>query len=282
MLTRDLSTRDDREESIVSGKGETFSLCPGVNFRKLVSEECGARGFSTGSAMFGPLATLSYHMHSFSEAITILSGEARLVVQGRSYHLSALDCVHLPAGVAHEVSNPSARTVMVAHSAFASADPSREFLDEKYGTRERWAANPKPDDPEHIVRFALADCYELSPGADFRDLFAGRFGSVGICGGYGRFRPGASLPCHWHKYDESITIIEGEAICLVQGKSYHLSDLDTALVPQGRPHRFLNQSQSPMAMVWVYAGSEPERTVVGPGYCDGTLLWPGATQTPPG
>jgi hypothetical protein len=28
-----------------------------------------------------------------------------------------------------------------------------------------------------------------------------------------------------------------------------------------------------MAMVWVYAGDEPERTILDAGYCDGTLRW---------
>ncbi len=45
----------------------------------------------------------------------------------------------------------------------------------------------------------------------FSDSFAGRFGAVGICGGYGQFAPSSSLPCHTHHYDESVTIITGEA-----------------------------------------------------------------------
>ena len=66
-----------------------------------------------------------------------------------------------------------------------------------------------PKDPEHISRFRTAEKYELAEGTQFFDLFAGRFGSVGICGGYGKFQPGTSLPCHIHDYDESITIVEG-------------------------------------------------------------------------
>src|SRR5439155_526456 len=66
--------------------------------------------------------------------------------------------------------------------------------------------------PEHLTRFAGAPAYELAPRTQFRDLFAGRFGSRGICGGYGTFEPGASLPCHYHGYDESITIVAGEAM----------------------------------------------------------------------
>ena len=61
---------------------------------------------------------------------------------------------------------------------------------------------------------------------------------------------------------ESITIVEGQAVCRVAGKEYQLSDLDTACIPQGRPHRFLNLGDSPMEMLWVYAGDEPARRLV--------------------
>ncbi len=135
-------------------------------------------------------------------------------------------------------------------------------------------ANPRKNNPESIVRFAHAEVYELSPGAEFRDLFAGRLGSAGICGGYRRFQPGRSLPCHVHEFDESITIVEGHALCLVEGNRYQVGGYDTAFVPEGKPHRFLNQSDAPMAMVWVYAGREPGRTLVDAAYCDGTLAWP--------
>jgi hypothetical protein len=37
------------------------------------------------------------------------------------------------------------------------------------------------------------------------------------------------------------------------------------------PHRFLNMSDRPMAMIWVYAGDEPARTIVAAGCCDGTV-----------
>jgi len=63
------------------------------------------------------------------------------------------------------------------------------------------------------------------------------------------------------------------------GKALSLSNNDTAFVPQGHPHRFLNLSTTEMAMIWVYAGNEPERTLVSSEYCDGTWAWPGASRT---
>jgi quercetin dioxygenase-like cupin family protein len=57
------------------------------------------------------------------------------------------------------------------------------------------------------------------------------------------------LRCHAHDFDESITIVKGNADCLVEGKKYELSECDTAFIPKGLPHRFLNNSNEEMAMV---------------------------------
>jgi putative monooxygenase len=263
-----------RVEAIHSGTGEVTPLGPGVGFREMVSGACTARGFSTGIVTIGPGAVLPYHTHPVCEALTLLSGAATVHVEGRGYRLEPFDCICLPAGVAHKISNCSADSPMMALSAVASPTPTQETASAVSAVEDRGVGNPTSSDPESIVRFAQAEVYELSPNALFRDLFAGRLGSVGICGGYGRFQPGGSLPCHVHEFDESITIVEGEAVCLVQGNRYPVGGYDTAFVPEGRPHRFLNQSNAPMAMVWVYAGSEPGRTLVESGYCDGTLAWP--------
>lgn len=247
---------------------------PGVILRGFASTDCGAKGFSTGSAEFASGAVLAYHWHPCSEAITVVEGTATVLVEGRSYRLSPLDSVHVPAGVAHSVQNREKDQKMLAHCAFGSANPARNFGEQNFPDDPRGAGLPRDGEPEYVSRAADRETYELSPGALFSDLFAGRFGSKGICGGYGRFDPGASLPCHVHEYDESITIMEGEALCLVSGRKYTLSGLDTAFVPEGLPHRFLNNSGGPMAMIWVYAGDEPGRTLIDAGYCSGTLVWP--------
>lgn len=263
-----------RVEAIRPGVGEVSSLGLGVSFREMVSGACTARGFSTGIVTIDPGAVLPYHIHTVCEALTLLSGAAVVHVEGRTYQMGRLDCITLPGNVAHQISNYSGDSALTALSAIASPTPVQEPVTEVFAVQDRGAKNPGSGDPESIVRFAEAEVYELSPHAEFRDLFAGRLGSVGICGGYGRFQPGASLPCHVHEFDESITIVEGRAVCLVQGNRYVVGGYDTAFVPEGRPHRFLNLSSAPMAMVWVYAGSEPGRTLVEPGYCDGTLTWP--------
>jgi quercetin dioxygenase-like cupin family protein len=263
-----------RSECIISGRCDPSpDLLPEVALREFASAECGATGMSTRTATFAPGARLAYHRHEFSEAATVLEGEARFNVEGRCYRLRAFDCIHVPSGVAHEAVNASSDAPLVAHWAFASATPSREPVHDQYVREDRSWSGPRPGDPEHIVRVAEQLHYELASGTEFCDLFAARFGAAGICGGYGRFKPGSSLPCHIHDYDESITIVEGEATCEVMGRRYDLRGYDTAFVPAGRPHRFLNESRGVMAMVWVYAGDEPARTIVDTGYCTGSLPW---------
>ncbi len=263
-------------ESIISARGCLPQGGPaGVELRTFVSETCGATGFSTGTATFAPGACLPYHFHEFSEAITVVEGCARVLIEGRAYRLGPRDCVHVPTGIAHQVENDTEKP-LVAHWSFATATPSRVLIDRTFPVEDRGFGFPSNTDPETILRHDSGAIYELSANAFFCDLFARRYGSQGICGGYGRFLPGASLPCHIHDFDESITIVKGKAVCMVQGRQYELSDCDTAFVPQGLPHRFINRSSEEMAMIWVYAGSEPDRRMVLAGYCSGEIPWPGA------
>jgi quercetin dioxygenase-like cupin family protein len=268
-------------ETIISARGESYGVITptGVNLRTFVSEDCGAASLSTGIATFVPRSYLPYHLHAFSEAITVLEGAARILIEGRTYILSERDCIHVPAATAHQVENADKLGRMVALWAFASAKPTRTQVEKCFLLEYRGYGNPKEGDPESIIRFDQCPVYELSENAAFLDLFAKRFGAQGICGGYGRFSPGASLPCHIHDFDESITIVKGSALCLVQGRSYELSGYDTAFIRKGVPHRFMNRTDAEMAMLWVYAGDEPDRQLVDTRFCSGKLEWKGIEQS---
>ena len=123
-------------------------------------------------------------------------------------------------------------------------------------------------DVERVVRHGSATRYEANPGASFIDFFNCDLGCPQMSGGYGLFQPGAQLPCHLHDFDESISIVQGRATCIVEGNRYSLSHNATALVPRGRCHYFINDSDAPMAMIWVYAGPSPVRIVLEASLCD--------------
>jgi quercetin dioxygenase-like cupin family protein len=246
-------------------------LVEGVSVVFFANGELGAKGFSTGLARFKPGVELPCHKHECGESITVLQGRCDIAVEGRIYRLAPYDSMHVPAGVAHGMKSLENSNDLLAHVAFSSATVTRELVRTPFTERDLRDAAASTEGPEALSRFSRAEEYELSANALFRDLFAKRLGSKGICGGYGRFAPGASLPCHTHLYDESITIVEGGATCLVAGRRYALSGCDTALVPQGLPHRFINETSEPMGMVWVYAGDEPERVIVDNRICSGEL-----------
>ena len=274
------SSFSERREKIISGRSRSLvQIAPGVLLRELASEASGVQGMSTGLAVFSPASALPYHRHDVSEAFTVLSGEALAMVEGRTYRMGPLDCLHVPAGVAHSVINPSSKKKLMIHAAFGAVHPRRDFVNDSFASIDRNYGLPEQNDPEHMVRIGTATRYKLANGTSFCDLFAGRFGSVGICGGYGEFQPGTGLPCHLHDYDESITIIKGAATCEVMGTHYKLTGYDTAMVPSGRPHRFLNESKDVMAMIWVYAGSEPQRTLLNARFCNGDWQWKGKASS---
>lgn len=245
-----------RREFLTRGDCESISLFEGMTLRVFANGEKGAEQLTTCEATLAPGAGLPYHTHPTGEAITLLSGSGIALVEGRRYAMRPFDCVYVPAEVAHGVQNESDAPILL-HTSFPTATVEREFVDDTFTAEDRDA--PGVDHPETLVRFAQAETYELCGATVVRDLFAGRLGAQGVCGGHGHFPPGSGLPCHTHEYDESITIVRGKAVCLAAGRRYELSGNDTVCIPRGVPHRFLNETDDVMEMIWVYAGDEPDR-----------------------
>jgi quercetin dioxygenase-like cupin family protein len=116
---------------------------------------------------------------------------------------------------------------------------------------------------ERVTRTSSAERVAAGPNIELVDYFnAGLLPGLEMSGGYGLFHPQGRLPAHVHDFDESIAIVTGEATCVVEGRRYQMSGLETALQPRGRVHYFINETAEPMEMVWVYAGPRPERIVV--------------------
>jgi mannose-6-phosphate isomerase-like protein (cupin superfamily) len=123
-----------------------------VDLHTFVSKACGATRFSTGIARFQPDARLPYHVHHFSEAVTVLEGTARVFVEGRAYRLGPRDCVHVPSGIAHQVQNDDPVKGLLAHWAFATSSPVRELTDRISAVDDRDSGDPAEKDPETVVR----------------------------------------------------------------------------------------------------------------------------------
>jgi quercetin dioxygenase-like cupin family protein len=257
--------RPDRAEVITrSGSGPVIELQTGVQFEALVGSFNTARNLTTGVVTFQPGASLDAHTHPFGESITVLTGIAEVSVEGRSYLLGPLDNIVIPRWAPHAARNPDAKQTARLHIALASSSPDRELVARTFPAREMPADSTGTPGMERVTRIRSAPrSFSIGPGAEFVDYFnAELVPGLEMSGGYGKFQPGGRLPAHVHDFDESICIVGGDATCLVEGRRYALGDCATAMVPRGRVHYFINESQSPMEMIWVYAGPMPERIVV--------------------
>jgi quercetin dioxygenase-like cupin family protein len=177
--------------------------------------------------------------------------------------LEPLDNVVIPRDTVHSARNLSPRDPAVFHIAMATHQPTRTSVDREFANEPMAAAATGYPGAERVNRFRLARRFSAGPNTEFIDFFNRELvPGIEMSGGYGLFHPDGRLPAHVHDFDESISIISGEARCIVEGRRYALSGMATAMVPRGRVHYFRNESLESMAMLWVYAGPMPERIVV--------------------
>jgi 2-keto-3-deoxy-L-rhamnonate aldolase RhmA/quercetin dioxygenase-like cupin family protein len=260
------SFRPDRDEVMTDfGRGNKIEIQPGIVFEAMVGAHNGASSLTTGVVHFAPNAKLAYHTHPTTESITLLDGEAMVSVEGRCYRLARFDNVVVPPGVPHGVENLRAERETLLHVTFPTSTPSRVPAEPIYPRRQMPDDSLGPRTPglERVTRFKSADQCDVGLGATFIDFFNEELTpGIEMSGGYGLFQPGGRLPAHIHDFDESICIVDGTATCVVEGRRYSMRGYATALEPRGRVHYFVNESDRPMAMVWVYAGPRPERIVV--------------------
>jgi 2-keto-3-deoxy-L-rhamnonate aldolase RhmA/quercetin dioxygenase-like cupin family protein len=256
--------RPDRSEVMTPvGSGITVEIDRGVRLEQLVGSHNQARHLTTGFVTFEPGAELPYHVHPHSEAITLLRGRAAVEVEGRRYELEPLDNVVIPRGIAHAAFNTSRTEPVVLHVALPTDQPARTLVNRTFPCVPMPAGSVGKSGAERVNRFRTAPRFEAGPNTSFIDFFnAELMPGLEMSGGHGLFQPGGRLPAHVHDFDESICIIDGSATCVVEGQRYSLADGATALVPRGRVHYFINESNAAMAMLWVYAGPLPQRLIV--------------------
>jgi quercetin dioxygenase-like cupin family protein len=112
----------------------------------------------------------------------------------------------------------------------------------------------------HILKFDQLEVVDRGTGVKTRLLVHKALGSEHLTSGFTRFDPGARIALHWHNCDESVVIAEGRAVAEVDGKRFEMTPFDTTFVKAGVPHRFLNESDQPMAIIFTYASSNVTRT----------------------
>jgi quercetin dioxygenase-like cupin family protein len=108
--------------------------------------------------------------------------------------------------------------------------------------------------------------HDRGGGAKTTPLVSPAIGAQGFINGITEFGPGAAIPFHSHNCEESVMLLEGDAMLDIQGEEHRLKPLDTTWIPPNIPHRFRNLSASaPMKILWIYARIDATRTLTDTG-----------------
>ena len=267
-MSTSTSGADDRVETIARPEASrAIVLVPGAELRPMAGAHLGARGLFTGLLTLGPGASIPYHARPASEAMVLLEGDAAVDVEDRRYRLGPLDAVAVMPRRPQRVANLSADRPAVFHVALALDAPEQNWINGRFAPVEQPPDSPGREGSERVVRRVGRAGHRARPARDVPGPLQRRARHPRHLRRIWSLRARPRLPCHRHEFDESITIVQGTATCVVEGRRHELSGLATAMVPKGRCHYFINLTLEPMAMVWVYAGDMPDRIVMDEHFC---------------
>jgi len=113
-----------------------------------------------------------------------------------------------------------------------------------------------------LLRPSELKSHDRGGGARTTPLVSPAIGATGFINGITEFGPGVAIPFHSHNCEESVMLLEGEAVMDIGGKEYPVQVFDTTWIPPNVSHRFRNVSATkPMKILWTYASSQATRTL---------------------
>ncbi len=114
-----------------------------------------------------------------------------------------------------------------------------------------------------VLRPSDIQSHDRGGGASTIPLVKPSIGAKAFINGITSFGPGTKIPFHSHNCEESVMLLEGDAILDIEGQeSVQLQPLDTTWLPANLPHRFRNLSDTqPMKILWIYARVDATRTL---------------------
>jgi quercetin dioxygenase-like cupin family protein len=119
-------------------------------------------------------------------------------------------------------------------------------------------SQPKPG----IFRPSELHTYERGGGARTTPLVTVGSGATAFINGITEFAAGVAIPFHSHNCEESVMLLEGDAILDINGEEHRLQPMDTTWIPPNISHRFRNMSATqPMKILWIYASVDATRTL---------------------
>lgn len=271
--------RDERIEATAQpGQVPAVELAPGVTLQPLIGGHNHARDLTTGIVTFAPGAALPYHLHPHGESLTVLSGRGQLEVEGRRYRLDPLDNLTIPRGRAHQTSNPSADTPLVAHIAMPTATPSRTLVETKFDVQWMPQESTGVAGAERRSRFRTTRRRLVERAGEVAEQFSAALlpdlrmpaevtnvednPTLEMCGGYAILHPGGQGAAQYCEYDSAVFVISGAVACRTESGRRELAQGMALWVPKGRAFAWQNRTEAPAEWLWVVAGPHPAQVLV--------------------
>ena len=104
-----------------------------------------------------------------------------------------------------------------------------------------------------LIRFEDVERVERRPGVFLTSLVDGDSGATQISSGVAEFAAGASAPTHYHDAEESVIVIEGVGLMVIDGEEHIVRPNDAAFLSPGAHHSIANHGDQPFKISWTYA-----------------------------
>ncbi len=113
-----------------------------------------------------------------------------------------------------------------------------------------------------IIRREEVDSLQRAPGVSVASSVTKENGATEISSGITTFQAGTSNTTHFHNAEESVIVIEGQGILMINGQEHDVRQYDSAFITPGTHHRLINTGDIPFKIAWSYATVDVTRTLV--------------------
>ncbi len=113
-----------------------------------------------------------------------------------------------------------------------------------------------------VIKREEVSSLERAPGVTVASSVTKEVGATEISSGITTFEAGTSNTTHYHNAEESVIVIEGEGILMINGQENQVRQYDAAFITPGAQHRLINTGTTPFKIAWSYATVDVTRTLV--------------------
>jgi len=247
----------------------------GYTEARLVDDQIGSVHTGLSMCRLASKGTLSPHVHSYEEGFYILSGEAALGIDGRSYLLGPGDYGALKVGTPHAWRNSGGEPVRWLQMAAPQPKPPGHERDTFFVKNGAVPAEAKRLDPANVSGDLLGhfDVGQIPRGS------AGRQTAGGLVGVFLKwmideklgarhhrmlfieYQPGVSIGLHDHTFEESYFILSGEVEATLDGHKYPAKAGDVLWTAVGCVHAFANVGREPVRWLETFSPQPPAENV---------------------